>query len=53
MIKYFNRQLTLAELGLYLVLDDHSESLNRVVVLPPSTGLGHALILRLTQSPSA
>jgi short subunit dehydrogenase-like uncharacterized protein len=40
----------LAELGLCLALDDHSESLHRAGVLTPSTGLGHALILRLTQA---
>ena len=42
----------LAELGLCLALDDHSESLHRAGVLTPSTGLGHALILRLTQAQS-
>ena len=40
----------LAELGLCLALDDHSEALHRAGVLTPSTGLGHALILRLTQA---
>lgn len=40
----------LAELGLCLALDDHSDSLHRAGVLTPSTGLGHALILRLTQA---
>ena len=40
----------LAELGLCLALDDHSESLHRAGVLTPSTGLGHALVLRLTQA---
>ena len=40
----------LAELGLCLALDDHSDSLHRAGVLTPSTGLGHALILRLSQA---
>lgn len=40
----------LAELGLCLAFDDHSEALHRAGVLTPSTGLGHALILRLTQA---
>ena len=40
----------LAELGLCLALDDHSKALHRAGVLTPSTGLGHALILRLTQA---
>ena len=40
----------LAELGLCLALDDHSGSSHRAGVLTPSTGLGHALVLRLTQA---
>ena len=40
----------LAELGLCLALDDNSEALHPAGVLTPSTGLGHALILRLTQA---
>ena len=40
----------LAELGLCLALDDHSKSLHRAGVLTPSTGLGNALILRLSQA---
>ena len=40
----------LAELGLCLALDDHSGSSHRAGVLTPSTGLGNALVLRLTQA---
>ena len=40
----------LAELGLCLALDDHSKSPHRAGVLTPSTGLGHALVLRLSQA---
>jgi short subunit dehydrogenase-like uncharacterized protein len=40
----------LAELGLCLALDDHSKSSNRAGVLTPSTGLGNALVLRLSQA---
>ena len=40
----------LAELGLCLALDDHSGSSHGSGVLTPSTGLGHALVLRLTQA---
>ena len=40
----------LAELGLCLALDDHSGSSHRAGVLTPSTGLGHALVFRLTQA---
>lgn len=40
----------LAELGLCLALDDHSESSHPAGVLTPSTGLGHALVTRLTQA---
>ena len=40
----------LAELGLCLALDDHSKSSHRSGVLTPSTGLGHALVLRLSQA---
>ena len=40
----------LAELGLCLALDDHSESSHRAGVLTPSTGLGHVLVTRLTQA---
>ena len=42
----------LAELGLCLALDDHSKSSNRAGVLTPSTGLGYALVLRLSQARS-
>ena len=40
----------LAELGLCLALDDHSKSSHRAGVLTPSTGLGHALVFRLSQA---
>jgi len=40
----------LAELGLCLALDDHSGSSHPAGVLTPSTGLGHALVFRLTQA---
>jgi len=40
----------LAELGLCLALDDHSKSSHRAGVLTPSTGLGHTLVLRLSQA---
>jgi short subunit dehydrogenase-like uncharacterized protein len=40
----------LAELGLCLALDDHSESSHRAGVLTPSTGLGHTLVSRLSQA---
>jgi short subunit dehydrogenase-like uncharacterized protein len=40
----------LAELGLCLALDDHSNSSHQSGVLTPSTGLGNALVLRLTQA---
>ena len=40
----------LAELGLCLALDDHSKSSHRAGVLTPSTGLGHALVLRLSEA---
>ena len=40
----------LAELGLCLALDDHSESSHKAGVLTPSTGLGHALVSRLAQA---
>ena len=40
----------LAELGLCLALDDHSKSSHRSGVLTPSTGLGHALVLRLSKA---
>jgi short subunit dehydrogenase-like uncharacterized protein len=40
----------LAELGLCLALDDHSGSSHRAGLLTPSTGLGHALVRRLTQA---
>jgi len=40
----------LAELGLCLALDDHSESSHRAGVLTPSTGLGHTLASRLAQA---
>lgn len=40
----------LAELGLCLALDDHSNSSHRSGVLTPSTGLGHALVLRLSKA---
>ena len=38
----------LAELGLCLALDDHSESSHQAGLLTPSTGLGHALVSRLS-----
>ncbi|MDB2668815.1 saccharopine dehydrogenase NADP-binding domain-containing protein [Alphaproteobacteria bacterium] len=40
----------LAELGLCLALDDHSGASHSAGVLTPSTGLGHALVSRLTQA---
>ena len=40
----------LAELALCLALDDHSKSSSRAGVLTPSTGLGNALVLRLSQA---
>lgn len=40
----------LAELGLCLALDDHSGSSHQAGVLTPSTGLGHAMVLRLAQT---
>ena len=40
----------LAELGLCLALDDHNKSSHRAGVLTPSTGLGHALVLRLSEA---
>ena len=40
----------LAELGLCLALDDHSQSSKRSGVLTPSTGLGHVLVMRLKQA---
>ena len=40
----------LAELGLCLALDDHSKSSHSSGVLTPSTGLGHALVLRLSKA---
>ena len=40
----------LAELALCLALDDHSKSSHRAGVLTPSTGLGHILVLRLSQA---
>jgi len=40
----------LAELGLCLALDDHSKSSNLAGVLTPSTGLGNALVLRLSEA---
>ena len=40
----------LAELGLCLALDDHSKSSHRAGVLTPSTGLGDALVFRLSQA---
>ena len=40
----------LAELGLCLALDDHGKSSHRAGVLTPSTGLGHALVLRLSEA---
>ena len=39
-----------AELGLCLALDDHSKSSHRAGVLTPSTGLGNALVLRLSKA---
>ncbi len=40
----------LAELGLCLALDDHIKSSHKAGVLTPSTGLGHALVFRLSQA---
>ena len=40
----------LAELGLCLALDDHSKSSHRAGILTPSTGLGNALVLRLSKA---
>ena len=40
----------LAELGLCLALDDHSNSSHQSGVLTPSTGLGQTLVLRLSQA---
>ena len=40
----------LAELGLCLALDDHSSSSHSAGVLTPSTGLGYALVSRLSQA---
>ena len=40
----------LAELGLCLALDDHKGSSHSAGVLTPSTGLGHALVSRLTHA---
>jgi short subunit dehydrogenase-like uncharacterized protein len=40
----------LAELGLCLALDDHSNSSNKAGILTPSTGLGDALIYRLSNA---
>lgn len=40
----------LAELGLCLALDDHSESSHQAGVLTPSTGLGHTLVSRLSEA---
>jgi len=40
----------LAELSLCLALDNCSGSSHRAGILMPSTGLGHALVLRLHQA---
>jgi short subunit dehydrogenase-like uncharacterized protein len=40
----------LAELGLCLALDDHQGSSHSAGVLTPATGLGHALVSRLSQA---